>query len=605
MSRAALSFTLLAVLAFSLPGCSRDEEGEDVAPPGAGAAGSGGRAGPPPETRELFAACEAGEIDAKFVRHDYSATQTGNVLWVGWGGTEFYIEVKNTSGKDLAVALPRYLLADLDSWKNPYEKEAPTPDFFYLVVCEPGTPAVVKRGGVAKVKVEKAWYLGNAGRTPPSTSHTSEYTRFTLAPAPDESPYVRLAETLRAAEPPLERGGVTLFALVSRATPEDVLVKMIQGGTIFDARRMREVLAAGGFEEAEHPGFARAEERRRAVFEGLRAGLEAGKTERFPGADAKFLAGDVEVAHLAARYLEPREDRHGRDHLPETLVELGVVGPEVLDPLLDFALRDGEESSRMAAAIAGTKLGDPRPIPILVQYLDHPEREEDEVERTIRECREALAERWTREGKVEKGKKIDEAARRFGGLDAPELHDVPAQRMEEIRAFLDSRKNLRPGGYEDLCRIARSGERSEDRRRALDRLVRNEAYRREPRTLEIFLAIVREEPDKGLRYNAIVDLHRFGDPPETEPALLSILGDYRGVGKDRNEDHNLLGAAMSALARRKSRAAIPLLLDYLESRDYHAHRAHEALSDISGLEVRSKSRADWERALREGGFLGE
>ncbi len=542
--------------ALFLAGCSGGSE------PPQPAGGDDRPASPAPapkaEERDLFAAIAAHEIRVHLLREDYSATVHGATLHVGNFGSGFFLEADATVGRRFMVRCPRYVFATtLDDWKNPHASEAPAPPAFYLVV-PPAEFLVVDRG--TKVQVERVWYLGNAERPPPM-SQGSQDTRFRLVEVPADSPFVRLAEAIEDSGTSVPNGGQGLFSLLAHATPPAVLEQMLLSRPRTEIRTLHDVLVAAGLPEADHPAFERAEAR----WRGVRDALEAGRLE---GGDGEFFAGDAEIARAVSDLLRAAPDGPSSRAGVATLVQLGVRDPAVWAALLETALSAAEEDARFEAALAGGTLGDPRVAPILLQYLFHPERGDDDIDRRIRQSREVL------EALGQKGGASWEEA-----LAASDLAGSPE--LPRLREFLSSRKNLRPDAFDALCRTLEGSGSHEERYQALRRLTRSEVWRGEPRVREVALAVLSGDPDRSLRSEVIVALHRLGDPPEADPSLVDVLESYLGRAIEDNEDSNLLGAAMNAAARRRTAAATGVLERWAAAGDARwSRRAREALDEI-------------------------
>ncbi len=568
------------------------------------------------EPRNLFAAMAAGELEAHLVRKDYVASERGVIMVVGEGSTQYHLEIKNTSTKRIQPQAPACAfatLADLANFKNPYPEDGPLPKYFYFFKFPDQGLAAVNPDENLDVLLETVWYLGNFQRPEVSTSTvaTKGYGEeiFTLIAAPDDSPFVRLfhlIEKQTLAENLKNEDKSLMFSLLAHSTPDDLLNQVIPAHRYQGTSAIERILREGGFPEAGHPAFATARKKHETLLAELQAAIAA---KSLPTIDIKFSEGDVAVAQLIARGLKPRTPADSLNPLPYHLAELKVSAPEVLDALFAFAIRDGDEYSRVNAAIAGVKLGDPRGIPILVQYLDHPEKDDGDVHALILSCNQELSEIWKKQGKYENDGKMNwqEACKRFGGLDAPELKHCRPEDIITLKSFVESRKNLRPEALEKLCQAASTGTNKDIRRNAIQSLSRSPHYNAQPQVQTLFIKLVRSGSDKGIRSHAIVESNYMPAIPGLDDALIQVLKDYQGVkftGSDKeNEDKNLLGSAFQALARMKARAALSIILPYLDRTDYFAQMADESLRQITGLNLPGKTRSDWETALKKAGFV--
>lgn len=621
VGRSLLECGLLGVAVF-LSGCSKSKDTTRSA----AAPGTTAKPVVSGEKRELFAAMNAGEIEARLRRTDRSL---GTFIGLGtasgsWIKREFALQIENRSQKNFSISCPRHLLATMTGWKNPHESEAPTPEFFYFILLPSNFEVTVEAGKDASPAIQGVWYLGNANRLPPQAEKGNS-TLFEIKPAPADSPFVRLATQLEAEQVPLkeeENQGkaanapeiktnqwVNLaFIMTGASTPPEVVRDAIARNPYVGTVRLRKTFQALGHEAAADPSFDEAEKRHEQMMASLRQGVELKDASvtapLLEKGGLSFSQGDAEIAGLVAQLLQPRNPSDGESTLPVVIEQLGVRDLAVLDSLFQFALKDGNEYGRMKAAVTAVRMGDPRCVPLLAQYLSHPEKEDSDVGRVIQSCNEALKKFWEDRGHKPGQLQWAEQVKQLGGPDSPDLKGASPADIEALKGFLASGKNLRQGAFDQLCSDALQHTNPEVRRRALDRLARNQAYNANPKALEVHLTIIKGETEKGLRYEAISNLGQFKNPPEAEAPLLECLKSYQGVdlesgGDNLNADRNLLGITMTVLGNMKSKAAIPVLLPFLDGGKRQAQRASETLSEITKLHPKEKTRAGWDAALSE------
>ena len=557
-----------------------------------------------PQKRELFAAVKAGELQAELSRKSYDGYVRGAVFIID-GGYQVFLKLTNKSLAPLKISAPRYLLARLpDNFKNPYENEAKTPDYAFFVPIPPDLEITVESGKTVTHLLKDVYYLGNSRRPPFPNSPNEQL--FALLAAPSDSPYVKIAALAESARPPLTQCLSTLMSLVSDASPDESMRAAILNGAYMDSQGMRGLFDAAGIKPRLYGQFDEADKKYESIIAKLKQGLESKEPVLPHALDIKFCVRQREIALLASQYLRPRPGAPegafmGTNILPHFLAELDIRDTAVLNRIFEFALKDADEFSRMQAALAGVALDDARCIPILAQYMNHFEKEDGDVSQVQSQCTVALTKKWKQQGKYPENMKWEEALARFGGLDSTELKTVPPAELSALKALLDSGVNIRAGALEKLCTQARAGGTLEIRRKALERLGRS--YKSNPKALELHLELIRGESDKGLRYQAVIQLSAFGKVPQAQPLLLGILNGCRDVKLERNEDKNLFGATLGALGRQQDKSAIQPLLAFLGRDDIHSQAVHECLREITKLSPAKPDRAAWEKVLREKGLI--
>ncbi|MDQ7780203.1 MAG: HEAT repeat domain-containing protein [Planctomycetota bacterium] len=551
------------------------------------------------EDCELLAGMGSAKLCASFVRKSYfGPTRISQGGRTRTSVTEkFFLSIENRSKRAVQVSCPAYLFATLEGWKDPYGDTVKTPDFLYFFRT-PAQPIIIDAGKTVETLLDGARYLGNAKRPAPSNGDVST---FLIKPVPDGSPYARFADELSATEPE-PHGAHLVFSLIAGATPEDWLRQGILDCPYVEVEHLRAALGNAGLKEADHAFFAEAEKQYATVLESLQSGLDSGDVSHFGKAGAKCCKGSVEIARLAAKYLQPGNAPNGRDNLHYPFKMLEVDDKEVLDALFTYAMRDASEYNRIRAAVVGVELGDARAVPLVLQYMDHPERSDSDVRSAIAEGADALKIFWTLRAGQDSEARWKDAKTAFAdfNLDSPELRGMTEAERNELEAFLASRANVRAGALEKLCHEALNGETPRVRRDAIRRLATSDAYKKERCAFDAVLDRMKNEQDSSVRREAICVLHEFGRVPESDVILIDILSRFAGKEIEKTEDRNLVGATLGAVRSQKSDEAIPVLLEYLDcSHIKFARDADEVLSHITGLKVKSGTRADWEAALEE------
>jgi hypothetical protein len=423
----------LAFLLLGLAGCGAKKP---AAPPATPV--------PPPhaatevDAGELFAKPLPEGIQARFTRREYAGYRQGGTFVVD-GGYQFFITVTNATASPIRVRCPKYLLGKGEGWKNSNPGEGKEPEYLYFAIVRDGELRV-PAGQDTRVECRETYYLGNTNRPPHTGPGNEPELRITVAPA--DSPYVKVAEALAALKPPLDPWFDGLaYGLVSDASPDDVQRKRILAWEWVSVKRLGDLLEQAGVQPRQRGFFEEATAKRTGILEKIRAAAEAGQA--LQALDSRSCVGDTEVALAFAEFLKPEPDRKNLFLLPAALGRLKVRDPRILDRLFEFAVRDGDEFSRVGAALEGAKLGDPRCIPLLVQYSRNPDMADGDVRQLAQQCTGTLVELWEASGKFVRGGKWKEAIDRFGGLDAPDLQAVPPAQLAELKAFLDSGRNLR------------------------------------------------------------------------------------------------------------------------------------------------------------------
>ncbi|MEK7468799.1 MAG: hypothetical protein AAB074_15595 [Planctomycetota bacterium] len=387
---------------------------------------------------ELFTKLLPEGLQARVTRREYAGYREGGVFVID-GDYQFFLTVINSTAAPARATCPKYLLGKGEGWRNPNPGEGREPEFLYFMVVR-DRELRIPAGQETRVELREAHYLGNVNRPPYFGPGTEPELRISV-PAAD-SQYVRAAEALEALKPSLAPWFPGLaFSLISDASPDEIQRKRILAWEWVGLKRLREALEGAGVRPRQASSFEEAAKKREGILGKLRAAVDAAEAIR--AVDERSCAGDVEVAVAVAAFLKPEADRTEKSPLPLVLGRLKVRDPRILDRLFEFALRDGHEFSRVQAAMEGAKLGDPRCIPLLVQYSRNPAMADGDVAKLAQECTGTLVELWEAQGKFARGGKWKEAIDRFGGLDAPDLAAVPQGQLAELRTFLESGKNLR------------------------------------------------------------------------------------------------------------------------------------------------------------------
>ncbi|MBI4023363.1 MAG: HEAT repeat domain-containing protein [Verrucomicrobia bacterium] len=287
--------------------------------------------------KELFAAVENAEAVLSITDQQASMTGGPGVVIVGDGAStvSYWMTVENRSDKPLRFAWPKYIFLTLENWKNPWASEARTPEFFYLQKF-PAAPDVVVEGGKSLstlISKKGRWYLGNCARPVP---HDGVLTKFRIKPAPMDSPYVRLAESLEAVPSLLEDGGRALFALLAEATPEKALKEMILKRPPAMIRQMREILATAGLPQTGHAFFDETEKKQSAKAtetgapSGRAAAEHASGSESLEDLIAKATTETTPTARATALQLIARPGHRDSPRAIETLIDRMQKDPDAI-----------------------------------------------------------------------------------------------------------------------------------------------------------------------------------------------------------------------------------------------------------------------------------
>lgn len=402
---------------------------------------------PPAQTPQPLPEIDAGElftkalpqgIQARVTRREYAGYQQGGTFFVD-GGFQFFLTVTNGVAAPARARCPKHLLGTFEKWTNPYAGEARAPEHLYLMIVREGELRI-PAGGEARVEIREVRYLGNTNRPQPAGEGTEPELKIAVPPA--DSPYVRVAEALEQAKPPLKPWFHGLaYSLIADASPDAIQRGRVLAWEWVGIAALRDLFDGVGVKPRLHGLFAEADAKRNAILEKLRAATDAGAA--LQALDARSCEGDVEAAIAFAAFLTPEERRTGTSIIPRALGKLNVRDPRVLEALFRFALRDGDEFSRMEAAIAGAQLGDARCIPFLVQYSRNPAMADGDVAQLGMRCTGVLVDLWLAQGKFVRDGDWKAAIQRFGGMDAPDLKGISPEDRAELNAFLESGKNLR------------------------------------------------------------------------------------------------------------------------------------------------------------------
>lgn len=422
---------LTALLVLCLAGCGGKKPPVAPAPPAPVSV-------PDIDAGELFTKALPEGIQARVTRREYAGYQQGGTFFVD-GGFQFFLTVTNATAAPARARCPKHLLGTFENWKNPYAGEAREPEHLYLLIVRDGE-LKIPAGGEARVEITEVRYLGNTNRPQPAGEGTEPELKIAVPPA--DSPYVRVAEALERAKPPLKPWFHGLaYSLIADASPDAIQRGRVLAWEWAGIAALRDLFDRAGVKPRLHGLFAEADAKRNAILEKLRTATDAGAA--LQALDARSCEGDVEAAVAFAAFLKPEERREGTSLVPQALGKLKVRDPRVLDTLFRFALRDGDEFSRMEAAIAGAQLGDPRCIPLLVQYSRNPAMADGDVAQLGMKCTGVLVDLWLAQGKFVRDGDWRAAIQRFGGMDAPDLKGLAPEERAELKAFLESGKNLR------------------------------------------------------------------------------------------------------------------------------------------------------------------
>lgn len=424
---------VVAAVLFALAGCGAKKPAASPAPPA-----------PPPreavevDAGELFTRPLPDGLRARLTRREYTGYREGGAFVID-GGYQYFLTVTNDTASPARVRCPMHLLGTFEKWDNPYRDEARAPEQLYFIVVR-DRELRIPAGQEKRVELREAWYIGNANRPPPVAPGTEPELKIAVPPA--DSPYVRAAQAIEALAPPLDPWFQGLaYSLISDASPDEFQRKRMLAWAWAGLKRLRDALEGAGVRPRLGGLFEEAAKKRDGILEALRAAPDAGAAIR--ALDDRSCAGDADVALALAAFLKPDPGRRDTTPLPLLLGRLKVRDARVLDGLFEFALRDGDEFSRVRAAIEGAKLGDPRCVPLLVQYSRNPDIADGDVRQLAQECTGVLVELFEAQGKFVRGGSWKEAIDRFGGLDSPDLKGMAPEPFAELKAFLASGKNLR------------------------------------------------------------------------------------------------------------------------------------------------------------------
>lgn len=387
---------------------------------------------------ELFTKPLPEGVQARVTRREYTGYVQGGHFMID-GDYQFFLTITNRTESPVRARCPTYLLGTFPTWKNHYASEAKSPEFLYFIAVRDGAFRIPP-GGEARVEIQEARYLGNTNRPPPAGPGMEPELAITVPP-PD-SPYVIVATALAQEKPPLEPWFHGLaYSLIADASPDDIQRKRMLAWAWVGIDRLRAVLDRTGVKPRLYGCFAEATAKRNGILEKLRAAPDAVQAVRI--LDSRSCKGDAEIAKVFTTFLQPDPNRREKSPMPYCVGGLEVRDPAILDALFRFAIRDGHEFSRIEAAIQGAQLGDPRCVPLLVQYSRNPAMADGDVSQLAMRCTGVLVDLWLAQGKYQRSGDWKAAIARHGGMDVPDLKGISAEDRAELNAFLESGRNLR------------------------------------------------------------------------------------------------------------------------------------------------------------------
>ena len=425
---------LPGLLLVCLAGCGAKKPGASTPAPTAL------REFPEVDAGELFRKPPPDGIEARITFIEYGAEQKSPFFTLDQGSERLLI-VGNRTKAPVRVICPRYLLATVEYGKNQDENDAPSPEHLYFIVVD-DCLLRIPPGKETRLPLHNVYFLGKVDRPPPQPQGKGKEHVLSVTVPGADSQYVKLAREFDRMDPPLDvwfQGFA--YEMISDCALENKQRIRLMECAAKGTARLREAFDRAGVRPRLYSLFNEAAEKREGVLASLHAAMNEAEALRV--ADASFCHGDAEVAILLSEFLKPEVRRESTSRLPGRLSGLNVRDTLVMDRLLEFALRDGHEFSRVQAAIAGAQLGEPRCVPLLAQYSQNPNKSDRDVANLAHECRVVLMVLWSNQGKQVRGETWEEAVRRLGGMDAQDLKAFPPESLAELDAFLQSGKNLR------------------------------------------------------------------------------------------------------------------------------------------------------------------
>ena len=179
-----------------------------------------------------------------------------------------------------------------------------------------------------------------------------------------------------------------------------------------------------------------------------------------------------------------------------------IIAGEGSSIIFAIALRDDAEPARVQAALAGTKLGDVRCVPILMQYSCNIGSDNFDIQTLKTKCVTELNE-WRKRGETWAAQMVIQDLGRKEFVAKTPLRNVPEAEMNALIQFLNSGRNWHREPFEAACTRAVNSANPSERREALHALSQASIHTANPRAIQVLIDRMQRDPDPSVRRAAV------------------------------------------------------------------------------------------------------